>query len=51
MYKALLLMNAYIRTCEKKLDKYVLKDGNVTEFNKVAKDNEKLNLLYLLQMS
>lgn len=42
MYKALLLMNAYIRTCEKKLDKYVLKDGNVTEFNKVAKDNEKI---------
>lgn len=42
MYKALLLMNAYIRTCEKKLDKYVLKDGNVTEFNKVAKDYEKI---------
>lgn len=42
MYKALILMNAYIRTCEKKLDKYVLKDGNVTEFNKVAKDNEKI---------
>ena len=42
MYKALLLMNAYIRTCEKKLDKYVLKDGNVTEFNKVAKDCEKI---------
>ena len=42
MYKALLLMNAYIRFCEKKLDKYVLKDGNVTEFNKVAKDYEKI---------
>lgn len=42
MYKALILMNAYIRTCEKKLDKYVLKDGNVTEFNKVAKDYEKI---------
>ncbi|MBF0012574.1 hypothetical protein HAX40_16595 [Enterococcus casseliflavus] len=42
MYKALLLMNAYIRNCENKLDKYILKDGNATEFNKVAEDDEKI---------
>lgn len=48
MYKTLVLINAYVRYCEQKLGRYTLKDGNVKEFNKVAKEEEKIKPLLFI---